>query len=126
VTSVGVECHEIKKKAETIRETLNPQDNCQRSLTSAGLKGAGVDVALQFFLESVGDSKLTGRNSFRSLEGLAPAVLGVHTTGGASSPAFDSWFFLLLESSVTSVDDFEAGDQTPVQKRRVPLVQVSV
>jgi len=85
-----------------------------------------VDVALLFFLDSVGESKLTGRNSFRSLEGLAPALFGVHTTGGASSTAFVSWLFLLLDSRVTSVDGFKDGDQTPVQKVRVLFTKVSV
>jgi hypothetical protein len=62
----------------------------QLKLTSAGLKVAGEDVALRVFLGSGGDSKLIGRNSFRSLVGLAPALLGVHTTGGASSTSFFS------------------------------------
>jgi hypothetical protein len=62
--------------------------NVQFRLTSVGLTVAGVDVAFLFFLGSVGDSKLTGRNSFRSVVGLTPTLLGVHTTGGASSPSF--------------------------------------
>jgi len=85
-----------------------------------------VNVAPLFFLDSVGDSKLTGRNSFRSLEGLAPALFGVHTTGGASSTAFVSWLFLLSESRVTSVDGFNDGDQIPVQKVRVLFTEVPV
>jgi hypothetical protein len=81
------------------------------------LKGAGKDVAaFRFFLGKGGDSKLIGRNSFRSVVGLAPALLGVHTTGGASSTSFFSELFLTLESSV---DDFTAGDQTPVQQKFV-------
>jgi hypothetical protein len=60
----------------------------QLKLTSADLKGPSEDVALRIFLGSGGDSKLIGRNSLRSLVGLAPALLGVHTTGGASSPSF--------------------------------------
>jgi hypothetical protein len=89
-------------------------------LTSVGLAGADVDVVLLFFLDSVGDSKLTGLNSFRSVVGLAPALLGVHTTGGASSATFfvlSSWLFLSLGSSVMLLDGFRDGDQTPVQQQ---------
>jgi hypothetical protein len=88
----------------------------QLKLTSADLKGADDDVELRTFLGSGGDSKLIGRNSFRSLVGLAPALLGVHTTGGASSPSFCSWLFLTLESSVMPLGDFRDGDQTPAQQ----------
>jgi len=89
--------------------------------SSAGFKGAGVNVVILFFLDRVGDSKLTGRNSFRSLEGLAPALFGVHTTGGASSTVFVSWMFLLLESRFRSVDGFKAGDQIPFESDVEPV-----
>lgn len=75
-----------------------------------------------FFLLKVGDSKLTGRNSLRSVVGLDPALRGVHTTGTVSShfrsfggDAFRSGLSCDITLGVDSV--LLPGDHTPTNPK---------
>lgn len=84
-----------------------------------------VELWLYVFLESFGDSKLTGRKDFRSDVGLAWALLGVQTGGTGSESC---WGDSSLTGSGEKLNSFlcgsgvAPGDHTPVNETRDQVI----